>query len=218
MSTKKSEDKKAEKMRKHLVLVFVKLPWVYWLNDIIQTINFFLPTRRCYKAQGKTNRSQTSGFSSPPVWSAGMKKEAQGKQAWIWLNKKDKSKTGNIFLSFDRRNTHKSFLLLKLYVSVSVDRLQTGIFPLLLSLLGQHEEKSLNNKPIPAFFFLQLRWCMVGSFTILIDVCGNYSSGRQQTVNQGQCKTINHNSWFHPPERGSTKKQFCQHVFAHLSS
>lgn len=67
-----------------------------------------------------------------------------------------------------------------------------------------------------------LRWYIVGCRTILIDTHGNYSSGRQQTVVvQGQHKTINHNSWFRPPERSrsrSTKKQFCQHVFAHLSS
>jgi len=62
----------------------------------------------------------------------------------------------------------------------------------------------------------------VGSRTILIDTHGNYSGWRQQTVVvQGQHKTINHNSCACPLERSrsrSTKKQFCQHVFAHLSS
>lgn len=67
-----------------------------------------------------------------------------------------------------------------------------------------------------------LRRCIVGSRTILIDTHGNCSRRRQQTVVvQGQHKTINHNSWFRPPERSrsrSTKKQFCQHMFTHLSS
>lgn len=58
---------------------------------------------------------------------------------------------------------------------------------------------------------------------ILMDTHGNGSHGRQQTVAvQGQHKkTINHNSRFRPAECSrshSTKKQFCQHVFAHLSS
>lgn len=67
--------------------------------------------------------------------------------------------------------------------------MRTGIFPILLSLLVQPEENSLNNKSESALVCLQLRWCMVGSSTILIDTCGNSSSGRQQTVAiQGQWK------------------------------
>lgn len=155
------------------------------------------------------------------------------KQAWMWRNKHKRHKSVFFFLLWGYTNTCKKAkyyfsydwkyeLMYRKDTPLSQQAEKLGSFQSSSHVAQTWGGHRLNNKPVSAFFFLQLRWYMVGSSTILIDTCGNYSSGRQQTVAiQGQWKSINHRLWFRLPARGwsrSTKKQFCQHVFGHLSS
>lgn len=87
---------------------FFMLLSVYWLNYIIQTINFhslkkkqaFCPLGDAIRPKAKQTEIRAAGFIHHPRCSQGCQKEMQRKQPWIWLNKQQAK---SVFLFFNMR-------------------------------------------------------------------------------------------------------------------